>query len=82
MKKKPTIKDIARIAKVSPTAVSMALNERPRIGEETRKKILRIAKQVNYQPNFVARSLVSKKSHILGLIITSIMNPFYPGARL
>ena len=76
--KRPTIKDIARIAKVSPTAVSMALNKRPRIGEKTRKKILRIAKEVNYQPNFFARSLVSKKSHTLGLIITNIMNPFYP----
>lgn len=78
MKKNPTIKDIARKAKVSPTAVSMALNERPRLGKKTRKKILRIAKELNYQPNFVARSLVSKKSHTLGLIITTIMNPFYP----
>lgn len=78
MKKNLTIKDIARKAKVSPTAVSMALNERPRLGKETRKKILRIAKELNYQPNFVARSLVMKRSHTLGLIITTIMNPFYP----
>lgn len=77
-KKRPTIKDIAGIAKVSPTAVSMALNDRPRIGHETRKRILRIAKDLNYQPNFVARSLVSKRSHTIGLIITTIMNPFYP----
>lgn len=76
--KKPTIKDIAKIAKVSPTAVSMALNDRPRIGQETRKRILRIAKELNYQPNFVARSLVMKRSHTIGLIITTIMNPFYP----
>jgi LacI family transcriptional regulator len=78
IKKKPTIKDIAKIAKVSPTAVSMALNDRPRIGPETRKKILRIAKELNYQPNYVARSLVIKRSHTIGLIITTIMNPFYP----
>ena len=78
IKKKPTIKDIAKVAKVSPTAVSMALNNRPRIGKETRKKILRIAKSLNYQPNFVARSLVIKRSHTIGLIITTIMNPFYP----
>jgi LacI family transcriptional regulator len=76
--KKPTIKDIANLAKVSPTAVSMALNDSHRIGEETRKRILRIVKEFNYQPNFVARSLVSKKSRTLGLIITTIMNPFYP----
>jgi len=78
MVKKPTIKDIARMARVSPTAVSMALNDRPRIGSETRKRILRIAKKLHYQPNFVARSLVMKRSHTLGVIITTIMNPFYP----
>jgi LacI family transcriptional regulator len=76
--KKPTIKDIARVAGVSPTAVSMALNDRPRISPETRKRILRIAKELNYQPNFVARSLVMKRSHTLGVIITTILNPFYP----
>ncbi len=78
IEKKPTIKDIAKLAKVSPTAVSMALNDRPRISPETRKRILRIAKQLRYQPNFIARSLVMKRSHTLGVIITSIMNPFYP----
>jgi LacI family transcriptional regulator len=76
--KKPTIKDIARMARVSPTAVSMALNDRPRISAETRKRILRIAKDLRYQPNFVARSLVMKRSHTLGVIITTILNPFYP----
>ena len=75
---KPTIKDIAKLAKVSPTAVSMALNDRPRISPETRKRILRIAKELHYQPNFVAQSLVMKRSHTLGVIITNIMNPFYP----
>jgi len=78
MKKKATIKDIAAAAGVSPTAVSMALNNRPRISEETRKRILRIAKGLKYQPNFLARSLVIKRSHTVGLIITTIMNPFYP----
>ncbi len=78
IKKRPTIKDIARIAKVSTAAVSLALNDQPRIGQDTRRRILRIAKDLNYQPNFVARSLVIKKSRTLGLIITTIMNPFYP----
>ena len=78
IKHKPTIKDIARAAKVSPTAVSMALNDRPRIGAKTRQRILQIAKALHYQPNFVARSLVKRQSHTLGVIITSIMNPFYP----
>jgi len=78
MTKKPTIKDIARAAKVSTTAVSMALNNRPRIGPETRERILRIVKELNYRPNIVARSLVSRRSQTIGLIITTILNPFYP----
>jgi LacI family transcriptional regulator len=78
MTKKPTIKDIAKIAKVSNTAVSMALRGHTRIGQETRQKILRIAKRLDYQPNFIARSLVIKKTNTIGLIITSILNPFYP----
>jgi LacI family transcriptional regulator len=78
MKRNPTIKDIAAAAGVSTTTVSMALNKRPRIGRETSKRILRIAKELNYHPNFLAKSLVSKRSHTIGLIITSITNPFYP----
>jgi LacI family transcriptional regulator len=77
-KKKITIVDISKAADVSPTTVSLALNNNPRISLETRKKILRIAKSLNYQPNLVARNLVGKKSHTLGLIITTILNPFYP----
>ncbi len=77
--KKPTVKDIAKIAHVSPMAVSMALNDRPRIGKETREKILRIAKELKYQPNFAAKSLVIKKSHTLGLILKSWEDPSHHG---
>ncbi len=78
IKKKPTIKDIARIAKVSTTAVSMVLRDHGRVSQETRKRILHIAAEMHYLPNYVARSLVMKRSQTIGLIITTIMNPFYP----
>jgi LacI family transcriptional regulator len=78
IQKKPTIKDIARIAKLSATAVSMALRNHGRISQQTRKRILHIAGEVHYLPNYVARSLVMKRSQTIGLIITTIMNPFYP----
>ncbi len=78
MKRQFTIKDIARIAKVSAPAVSMALRGHPRISQRTRERILRIAKKLNYQPNFLARSLVVRRTNTIGLIITSILNPFYP----
>lgn len=77
MKKKITIKDIARMANVSHTTVSRALNDKSRIDPQTKEKILSIARQLNYQPNFFARSLVTKRTKILGLVITTIANPFY-----
>ncbi|MFB3887017.1 MAG: LacI family DNA-binding transcriptional regulator [Thermodesulfobacteriota bacterium] len=77
MKNKPTIKDIARMANVSHTTVSRALNNKSRIRNETREKILSLARVLDYQPNFIARSLVMKRTKTLGLIITTIANPFY-----
>ena len=77
MKKNTTIKDIARMAKVSHTTVSRALNDKGRICNETKEKILSIARQLSYRPDFIARSLVMKRTKTLGLVMTSILNPFY-----
>lgn len=66
------------MAGVSATAVSLALNDHPRIGQATKHRIRQIAEALHYRPNYVARSLVSSKSHTLGLVITTITNPFYP----
>ncbi len=75
---KATIKDIAKAANVSPTAVSMAIIDRRGVSQKTRKRILRIANNLNYTPNYAARSLISKRSCTLGLIISDIADPFYP----
>jgi LacI family transcriptional regulator len=77
MQKKITIKDIARKANVSHTTVSRALNNKSRIKNETKDKILTIARELNYRPDFIARSLVMKRTKTLGLVITTIANPFY-----
>lgn len=77
MRRKVTIKDIARMANVSHTTVSRALNDKSRIHPQTKEKILSLARELNYQPNFFARSLVTKRTKILGLVITTIANPFY-----
>ena len=77
MNKKVTIKDIARMAKVSHTTVSRALNDKSRIKNETKVRILDIAKELNYRPNFIARSLVMRRTKTIGLVITTIANPFY-----
>ncbi len=77
MHTKITIKDVARMANVSHTTVSRALNNKARIKNETKEKILAIARGLNYRPDFVARSLVMRRTKTLGLVITTIANPFY-----
>ncbi|KGM96589.1 LacI family transcriptional regulator [Clostridium novyi A str. 4552] len=67
-----TIKDIARIANVSHTTVSRALNDSPFINEETKIKIKEIAKELNYVPNYSAKSLVLHRSYNIGLFFTTI----------
>lgn len=73
------LKDIAKIVGVSSAAVSYVLNEHPmaaRIGKEVADKIRRIAKELNYQPNQIARSLKTQKTYTIGLIVADIANPF------
>ncbi|MBS4206695.1 LacI family DNA-binding transcriptional regulator [Bacillus sp. FJAT-50079] len=74
-----TIKDIARIANVSITTVSRVLNNKSEgIGDDTRKKVLSIIQELDYRPNSIARSMITKKTNTIGLIIPDIRNPFFP----
>lgn len=76
--KKVTMMDIAIRANVSKTTVSMVINNRDaNISEETKQRILEIAKELNYIPNSVARSLSTKKSQTIGIILPDITNPFF-----
>lgn len=74
---RPTIKDIAEAAGVSDTAVSLAFQEKSRIGKKTREKILRIASQLGYTPNIAAQKLRNGKTKTIAFIINDITNPFY-----
>lgn len=76
---KLTIKDIAREAGVSITTVSRVLNNKEDgTSKETREKVLLVMKDLNYQPNKLARGLVTKRSNMLGLIVPNISNPYFP----
>lgn len=67
-----TIKDIAKLANVSHTTVSRALNNSPYINEETKIRIKALAKELNYVPNYNAKSLVLLKSYVIGVFFSSI----------
>lgn len=74
-----TIKDIAKHAGVSIATVSMVLNNKDHgITQKTRDKILKIAEELNYRPNRLARGLVTKRTNTLGFILPDITNPFFP----
>lgn len=72
-----TIKDVAEKAGVTVTTVSRVLNNRGYISQATREKVYSVMKEMQYQPNEIARSLSRKKSMVLGLIIPSIAHPFF-----
>lgn len=73
-----TIKDVARLAKVSPATVSLVMNGRPGVGAETRDRVLRITTALNYRPNLIARSLVKRCSYAVAMLITNTRNPIFP----
>lgn len=72
-----TMEDIAERADVSINTVSRALNDKPDINDQTKKEILRIADELNYQPNRFAQGLRSSKTSTLGVIVADILNPFF-----
>lgn len=71
------IKEIAKRANVSIATVSRALSGQNNVREETKKQILRIARQLNYKPNLLARNFVKGKSNIIGLILPDISDEFF-----
>ena len=82
IRKPATIKDIASQAGVSVAAVSKTLNEVPGIGFQTRKKIMEIAKRLNYHVNLNARALVSTNPETIAIVVPqtsefAFSNPFY-----
>jgi LacI family transcriptional regulator len=58
--------------------MSMALNHNPRISRAAKERILGIAETLHYHPNYAARSLAGRRINTLGLVITTIVNPFCP----
>ena len=71
-----SIKDIAKAAGVSHSTVSRALSDSPLIKNETKTRIQHLAQEMGYSPNAVARSLVTRQTYTVGVVVTTIADPF------
>jgi LacI family transcriptional regulator len=67
-----TIKQVAREAGVSTQTVSRVINDRPDVAPETRQRILEVIERLGYQPSALARSLIRRRSHTLGVAIAGL----------
>lgn len=74
---RPTILDVASLAGVSKSLVSLALSGSDRVAEESKEKILQAAAELGYRPNAAARSLAIKKSRTLGVLVLDLHNPVF-----
>ncbi|WP_434751212.1 LacI family DNA-binding transcriptional regulator [Paenibacillus amylolyticus] len=73
-----TIKDVANLAGVSVATVSRVINDRGYVHADTRKKVEDAVKALHFSPNEVARSLYTRKSKLIGLLLPDIANPYFP----
>ncbi|WP_158862304.1 LacI family DNA-binding transcriptional regulator [Leifsonia sp. AG29] len=75
-RKNPTVADVASLAGVSPGTVSKALNGRGDLRQATREKVLAAAEQLGFQPNLMARGLLSGRTYIVGVLTTDSIGRF------
>ena len=78
-----TIKDVAKVAGVSPSTVTRVIQNKSTISDETKKRVRKAMKELNYHPNLNARSLVSSYTQVIGLVLPDdsdvfYQNPFFP----
>ncbi|MEP4558942.1 LacI family DNA-binding transcriptional regulator [Cobetia amphilecti] len=80
MKRKPAVtsREVAELAGVSQSAVSRCFSPKASISERTRRKVLAAAKELGYRPNSIARSLITRSSRTIALVLSRLDNMFYP----
>ncbi|MEJ6507665.1 MAG: LacI family DNA-binding transcriptional regulator [Microbacteriaceae bacterium] len=74
---RPTILDVASLAGVSKSLVSLALSGSPKVSERSKKRILQAVEELGYRPNAAARSLAVNKSRTLGVLVLDLHNPVF-----
>ena len=73
----PTIHDVARQAHVSKSLVSMVIRGQKGVSAQSRAAVQQAVKELNYRPNIIARSLVQRRTRMLGVMIPDLRNPFF-----
>lgn len=76
--RQPTLSDVARRANVSKQTISRVINNKSEVSEATRQRVLEAIRELGYHPNSLARSLATRKSHVIGLTLPNIDQPFFP----
>ena len=78
MKSNATAHEVGRLAQVSQSAVSRTFTPGASVSKETRDKVMAAANTLGYRPNALARSLITRRSHIIALVMSYLENQFYP----
>ena len=71
-----TIKDVARLAEVSISTVSRVINDSKPVSPEGRRRVLKVIEETGYKPNDVARSLVTRRSYLIGVIVNNLAQSY------
>lgn len=72
-----TLEEIARLSGVSRSTVSRVVNQQPHVSENVRRRVLKVIQETGYQPNLAARSLASKRSWMIGLVLPRSVSSFF-----
>jgi LacI family transcriptional regulator len=76
--RQPTLNDVAKRANVSKQTISRVVNNKGEVSEATRQRVLEAIRELGYHPNALARSLVTSRTHVIGLALPNIDQPFFP----
>ena len=72
-----SIRDVAKLAQVAPSTVSLVINNKGYVSENARKKVLDAIEKLNYVPNELARNLFRNSTNIIGIIVPDVAHPFF-----